>query len=402
MRIVVCAVGVITAWSTSGFAQTPPAPGAPTPAPPQAAAQAAIDEEDLQLKLAEPDFAIVNLPTTLRLPRRAGNFRLTHRFLANLRVGSFTSHLDNLFGLDNGAIIGLEFRFAPIRSLQVIVHRNSLDKTIQFAGQYSAIRQGGASPVGIDGIVSIEGTNNFKSGDDDGDGGEHDHSTGAGGHKSPAIGAVVSRTVGDRLALYAMPMWVHHTLALEGQHRDTTFIGLGGRARLTSKVYIVGEVSPRLAGYQPGDPEFAFGIERRAGGHMFQLTFTNSFAGTEAGASGTVTIRLNLTRDSAQTITAATVDFQASMTGFPAGSAISIAHIHEAAAGVVGGIVVNTGLTLGEVTLVNGAGSFTKNGVNTTPEIAQRILNNPAGFYFNVHSSANPGGVIRGQLVRTQ
>ena len=26
------------------------------------------------------------------------------------------------------------------------------------------------------------------------------------------------------------------------------------------------------------------------------------------------------------------------------------------------------------------------------------ILNNPAGFYFNVHTTVNPGGAVRGQL----
>jgi hypothetical protein len=34
--------------------------------------------------------------------------------------------------------------------------------------------------------------------------------------------------------------------------------------------------------------------------------------------------------------------------------------------------------------------------------LEQTILNNPAGFYFNVHSTLNPGGVARGQLVRVQ
>jgi hypothetical protein len=27
------------------------------------------------------------------------------------------------------------------------------------------------------------------------------------------------------------------------------------------------------------------------------------------------------------------------------------------------------------------------------------IVANPAGFYFNVHTTLNPGGVVRGQLV---
>jgi len=32
----------------------------------------------------------------------------------------------------------------------------------------------------------------------------------------------------------------------------------------------------------------------------------------------------------------------------------------------------------------------------------QQIINNPAAFYFNVHSPSNPGGFSRGQLARVQ
>ena len=138
----------------------------------------------------------------------------------------------------------------------------------------------------------------------------------------------------------------------------------------------------------------------------FPLTTANEvppISNAEAGASGNVTIKLNLTRNASNTITAATVDFAVTLTGFPASTNITIAHIHENVAGVTGPIVVNTGLSSGEVTLVNGAGSFTKNGVNVTDlTIIDRILANPSGFYFNVHSTANPGGVVRAQLVRTQ
>ena len=125
--------------------------------------------------------------------------------------------------------------------------------------------------------------------------------------------------------------------------------------------------------------------------------------GVEAGASGNVTIKLNITRDAANAITAATVDFSCTLAGFPASTSITIAHIHEAAAGVTGPIRVNTGLAGGDVTLVGGSGSFTKNAVNVTDlSIIQRILDNPSAFYFNVHSAANGGGVVRAQLVRTQ
>jgi hypothetical protein len=274
------------------------------PEAPPTAERAAQDEEEDEIdsNLTEADFSIVTLPTTLQLPRFGFNFRLTHRFLANLRQGSFTDHLEDLFGLDNGAVIALELRFAPLDNLQVVVHRSSQDKTLQFSGQYDAIRQGRAWPVSISPIASIEGTNNFKGrGDTGGDDHGHDHAGGGGAHRSPALGAVVSRTLGDRLALYAVPMWVHDSARLPEGDRNTGFLGLGGRARLSRNVFVVAEVSPRIGGYAPGSPGYAFGIERRAGGHMFLLTFTNSVGTTfgqvsQGGFPDTLYMGFNLGR----------------------------------------------------------------------------------------------------------
>jgi CHRD domain len=126
----------------------------------------------------------------------------------------------------------------------------------------------------------------------------------------------------------------------------------------------------------------------------------------EAPCAGSVTIRMNITRDASNTITAATFDFQANITGCPDSTRIRIAHIHQQVAGQNGNIVVNTGIAPGQVNLVNGAGSFTANGrspeTNVGVAIAQQILDNPSGFYFNIHSDLHTGGVIRAQLVRTQ
>jgi hypothetical protein len=111
----------------------------------------------------------------------------------------------------------------------------------------------------------------------------------------------------------------------------------------------------------------------------------------------------NITRDASGTITAATVNFTVTLQGFPATTVVTIAHIHTGATGVAGPVLISTTVTPGEVTLTNGAGTFTRVGVAITPNTAatmQSILDNPAGFYFNVHTAANPGGVMRGQLVK--
>jgi len=127
---------------------------------------------------------------------------------------------------------------------------------------------------------------------------------------------------------------------------------------------------------------------------------TSAINGGETTGSGTVTITMNTTKDSSGTITSATTNFNVTLTGFPSTTNIILAHIHEGASGVAGPIRVNTGIKSGDVPLNNGAGGFQILGVNTDAALAQQIINNPAGFYFNVHSTANGGGVARGQLVK--
>jgi hypothetical protein len=123
--------------------------------------------------------------------------------------------------------------------------------------------------------------------------------------------------------------------------------------------------------------------------------------GGETSGSGNATISFNVTKDSGGTITSATANFDVTLTGFPATTNITIAHIHIGVVGSTPGtIVLNTGLAGGQVTLTNGAGGFQKLGINFDPALAQQIIDNPAGYYFNVHSSANPVGVARGQLVK--
>jgi hypothetical protein len=122
----------------------------------------------------------------------------------------------------------------------------------------------------------------------------------------------------------------------------------------------------------------------------------------ESTGAGNATVTFDLTRDGSGNITAASATFVVNLSSFPPGTPIRIAHIHPGAAGVNGPVLLDTGLTPGDnLTLANGSGSFTKS-VTTTPAIASSILSNPSGFYFNAHSMINPGGVVRGQLVRVQ
>jgi hypothetical protein len=129
-----------------------------------------------------------------------------------------------------------------------------------------------------------------------------------------------------------------------------------------------------------------------------------SVSGPESSGSGTMTLTIEVTRDSASNITTVNSStFVVNLTGFPANTALTAAHIHPGAAGVNGSPLINLNLAAGEVNLVNGSGQFTKSPqVPITVEQAQNLANAPQNFYFNVHTPSNPSGAARGQLVRTQ
>jgi uncharacterized beta barrel domain-containing protein DUF5777 len=254
---VVFAAFLLAAGVAPVRAQEPAAAAAqPEPADRPARNDRAVDP-------SQPDFTLITLPTTLRMPRFGSSFRVTHRFTRPLGQGDFGDLLSDGLATDGGAQIGLEYRFGLMSGTQGGVYRTS-DKTIAFFVQQHIIQQGNGRPVGIDALASVDGTNNF-----------HDS-------YSPGIGAVISRTLGRHGAVYAQPIWINNTNPLPSELVDdnSTFVlGFGGRFRIRPTVYIVAEAAPRV-GYRPDTTHASFAIEKRAGGHSFQLNFSNGVGST--------------------------------------------------------------------------------------------------------------------------
>lgn len=113
------------------------------------------------------------------------------------------------------------------------------------------------------------------------------------------------------------------------------------------------------------------------------LTASQEVPPTTTPGFGNATVTFDATRANAVvTITVANL-----------GSPINNFHIHENVAGANGPVIVN---------LIGLGGTF-NNGTMTgtfpiAADVAQRMLLNPGGFYVNVHTTAFPGGAVRGQL----
>jgi uncharacterized beta barrel domain-containing protein DUF5777 len=289
MRPALLSLFLLAAPLTAAFAQDP----SPTPS------------ADPQIELN-----LVNLPTTRSLASHKSYARFTHRFARDLGIGDFGDLASDLFSLDSGAVIGFEYRFGITSALQAGVYRNTLNKTLQLFGRWDAVRQGGALPIGVSALASIEGLDNLQE-----------------GHQ-PAVGAVLSFTKGRAIALYASPTFVDGTREAEliggatdehehdhfatalgvtphededhSHHDGTFFVGLGTRLRVLPSMFVVGEISPRIAGHDPGQAGWGVSIEKWTGGHTLALTLTNFHGSTPGqiarGGTDALYLGFNITR----------------------------------------------------------------------------------------------------------
>ena len=227
-------------------------------------AAAQDDDPDRDPNSSQPDFYVATLNTNLRLPRGAWNFRLTHRFTTPLGQGDFGDLAGRLFGLDGGALVGLDLKYGLLPGFDVGIYRTSFERTIQFQGRYNLIRDSDG-PFGVSLVANVDGTDNFT---DD---------------YSPAVAVVVSRELGDRGAIYVQPSYVGNSNLINDVDDDYTLMaGIGARLRVGRNSYLFAEGSPRLAGFDPGVHLVSFGFEQRYGGHVFQLNFSNGVGTTLA------------------------------------------------------------------------------------------------------------------------
>lgn len=148
----------------------------------------------------------------------------------------------------------------------------------------------------------------------------------------------------------------------------------------------------------PSSGPVVFSVELRASNEVPPVS------NAESNAQGTATITITVPRDGSGNPTGGgTWNVQAVLSGFTNDSVIRAAHIHNAPAGQNAGVFVDTRLTAANaISLPNGSATVNFEGVDITQAQAAAVLANPAGHYFNMHTALNPGGAVRGQLVRVQ
>lgn len=130
---------------------------------------------------------------------------------------------------------------------------------------------------------------------------------------------------------------------------------------------------------------------------MASLNGGNEVPGVTTGSVGSATVTWNTTTKAGT--------YRVEVYNMPVGTTAS--HIHVGSASVAGPVVINFTVPAGGIsndyslTGTFGCSDVTvraAQGINSCEDFEQALLLN--NMYVNVHSTANPGGEIRGQLIR--
>jgi len=138
-----------------------------------------------------------------------------------------------------------------------------------------------------------------------------------------------------------------------------------------------------------GDP-----VGPQATMYVAQMSSAKEVPAIQGGASGTATF----------TLTGKTLSYVVTVQGLSGNAAAS--HIHLGAAGTNGGIVVPfTAASVQSGQIASGTIDLTQpvsNGTSSISGDSLLTLLNAGLLYTNVHTAANPGGEIRGQITASQ
>jgi hypothetical protein len=205
---------------------------------------------------------LLNLPTTTTPDKGDFLVRISHRFSDRVEEG-----LDDFFGLDSYANILLSVGYGITNNLTVTVGRARTYKEFEFSADWLVAEQGKTASLPfsatLHGGVSLvtEGTPD----------------------EAKIFAAVsLARQFTRRLSLLVVPAFVTNADHWALSPQSTFSVGVGARYMVLKEFSIIAEWTPALAGYKEIESGWGLGIEKRIGGHVFQVFVNNGLGLTTA------------------------------------------------------------------------------------------------------------------------
>jgi len=212
---------------------------------------------------------IINLPTPQALEKGEVLFRISHRYYPEVSNG-----YDSFYGLDGPAALFLSLGYGISEKIMITLGRSKLFQEVEFMLKWAFFEQGKQLNLPFSSAMSIGGSwvtqsqpgrdvfqaENFKFN----------------------LVLSLSHQINDRLSFLLVPAYSSNTNHWESPSEGTLALGIGGRCMIFNDFSIIGEWIPVIDGYKDNSNGWGLGIEKKIGGHVFQVFIINSIGLTSS------------------------------------------------------------------------------------------------------------------------
>ncbi|MCU0392771.1 MAG: DUF5777 family beta-barrel protein [Thermoflexibacter sp.] len=207
---------------------------------------------------------LINLHNTERLAKGALEYRICHRF------GTLNSGAYQFWGLDQ-AEIRMGFEYGLSDWIHLGVGRSSYQKTYDAFVKAAILRQSNLLPISLVYMGSIA-VNTLREVSPD-----------FNGRLAYVNQLIIGSKLNQRISMVLAPTFVHRNLVTEVNDAvSTVALGIGGRFKITKRFTFNAEYIWRMPpekkslAFDNYKDAFSIGFDIETGGHVFQLTLSNS------------------------------------------------------------------------------------------------------------------------------
>ena len=200
---------------------------------------------------------LINLPTTTPMEAKDVLFLISHRFYGPVDEGYRT-----FFGLDSGANVFFSLGYGISDKVGISIGRANLYNEWELGINWAAAEQG--VTAGLPFSASLHAGFNWVT--------------------QEGLGTLkwnfqisLSRQLSKRLSILAVPSFSTNTNFQALDPEGTFALGLGGRYMVFEDFSVALEWIPVFAGYKDTQNGWGLGLEKKIGGHVFQVFVTNAF-----------------------------------------------------------------------------------------------------------------------------
>ncbi len=206
---------------------------------------------------------LINLPTTQSIGKGRLLFRISHRYYPAIKSG-----YNSLYGLDGPAVILLSFGYGLRDNLDLTLARTKLDKEVELSLKWVMFEQGKILTLPFSAALNLGGSLVTQS--------QPDRKVFLADNMKFNLQVILSHQVNNALSLVLVPAYSSNANHWDSSSEGTFVLGTGGRWMIFNDFSIIWEWVPVLAGYKDNSNGWGLGIEKKIGGHVFQVFILNS------------------------------------------------------------------------------------------------------------------------------